>query len=99
MAEELDFQSRTEPPTPRRREEAYEQGKFAFSAELNSSIVLFVGIGSLALFAHFAGGGLLQQTRGSLTYLPRDLPIELVRNGFTDMFIRGLLLAGWLFGV
>src|SRR5262245_36378841 len=98
MAEEADFQSRTEPPTPRRREEAHEQGKFAFSAELTSSVVLFVAIGCLALFAHWPGGGILQITRGSLTWLPRDLPIEIVPNLLGSWFIRGLLIAGLVFG-
>jgi flagellar biosynthetic protein FlhB len=99
MAEELDFQSRTEAPTPRRREEAYEQGKFAFSTELTSSIVLFVGIGGLALFANWSGGGLLHQTRSGLGSMPRDLPMEMVQALFGNLFVRGLFIVGALFGV
>ena len=38
-----DFASRTEAPTPRRREEAREQGQVAFSAELVTGVLLLAG--------------------------------------------------------
>ena len=48
MAEEKpDFQSKTEPPSPRRREQAQEDGQFAHSPDLTSGFVLFLGVAGL----------------------------------------------------
>lgn len=44
MAEDVDQESKTEDPTPRRREEARKQGQVPFSAELVGSLVLLAGI-------------------------------------------------------
>src|SRR5438128_961825 len=47
MADEVDVESKTEDPTPRRREEARRQGQVPFSAELVGSLVLVVGVAGL----------------------------------------------------
>jgi flagellar biosynthesis protein FlhB len=44
VADEVDQESKTEDPTPRRREEARRQGQVPFSAELVGSLVLVVGV-------------------------------------------------------
>ncbi|MDY3551617.1 flagellar biosynthesis protein FlhB [Gemmata sp. JC717] len=44
MAEDVDQESKTEDPTPRRREEARRQGQVPFSAELVGSLVLVAGV-------------------------------------------------------
>ncbi|HEV3439236.1 MAG TPA: flagellar biosynthesis protein FlhB [Gemmata sp.] len=44
MAEEVDKESKTEDPTPRRREEARRQGQVPFSSELVGSAVLLAGV-------------------------------------------------------
>jgi flagellar biosynthetic protein FlhB len=44
MAEDVDQESKTEEPTPRRREEARRQGQVPFSAELVGSLVLLAGV-------------------------------------------------------
>lgn len=44
MAEEVDQESKTEDPTPRRREEARRQGQAPFSAELVGSLVTLAGV-------------------------------------------------------
>lgn len=44
MAEEVDQESKTEDPTPRRREEARRQGQVPFSAELVGSLVVLAGV-------------------------------------------------------
>jgi flagellar biosynthetic protein FlhB len=44
VAEEVDRESKTEDPTPRRREEARRQGQVPFSTELVGSLVLLAGI-------------------------------------------------------
>ena len=50
MAEEVDQESKTEDPSPRRREEARRQGQVPFSAEAVGSLVLLVGVIGLANF-------------------------------------------------
>lgn len=44
MADDVDQESKTEDPTPRRREEARRQGQVPFSAELVGSLVLLAGV-------------------------------------------------------
>lgn len=44
MAEEVDDESKTEDPTPRRREEARRQGQVPFSAELVGALVVLAGV-------------------------------------------------------
>lgn len=44
MAEEVDEESKTEDPTPRRREEARRQGQVPFSAELVGALVVLAGV-------------------------------------------------------
>jgi flagellar biosynthetic protein FlhB len=102
MAEEneVDFESRTEPPSPRRRERAQEEGQFAFSAELNSGIVLFIGMGGLLWLAHALGGGLLAQTRLDLAGLPfSELTAADVQQLCAGKFGQALAIAGSLIGV
>jgi flagellar biosynthetic protein FlhB len=100
MAEEMDFQTRTEPPSPRRRERAYEEGQFALSAELTSGVVLFAGVAGLLWLAHALGGGLLSQTRGDLLQLPySDLSPGDVQRLFIAKFFQALSIAGILIGV
>src|SRR5437660_11628081 len=99
MAENQDLESRTEAPTPRRREEAHEQGQFAISAELTAGVVVFVGVGALAMFAHTLGDGFLADTRAGLTTMAtHDLPVELVQDMLGGMFGSGLAIAGFLLG-
>lgn len=50
MAEEVDQESKTEDPTPRRREEARRQGQVPYSAELVGSLVLVAGVLGLRYF-------------------------------------------------
>lgn len=50
MAEEVDEESKTEDPTPRRREEARRQGRVPFSTEAVGSLVLLAGVVGLANF-------------------------------------------------
>ncbi len=50
-ADDFDQEAKTEEATPRRREQAAEEGQFAVSAELTSGIMVFVGVGTLALLA------------------------------------------------
>ncbi len=99
MAEEQDFESKTEAPSPRRREEAHEQGQFAYSPELTSGISLFFGVGALAILAHTLGGGLLAQMRADLAVPPpQELALETVQHLLDGAFARALTLVGVLLG-
>jgi flagellar biosynthetic protein FlhB len=100
MAEDFDFQSRTEPPSPRRRERAHEEGRFAVSAELSTGLVLFVGVGALYLLARLLGGGLLAQTRFDLLNLTyTDLTTGAVQRLFVAKFWQALCIAGLVLGL
>jgi flagellar biosynthesis protein FlhB len=99
-AEELDQQSKTEPPSPRKREQAHEQGRFAHSTDLVSGLVLFVGVTGLLYLAHELGGGLLSQTRVDLRHLPwSNLSIEDVQHLFASKFVQVMYIAGMLIGL
>ena len=100
MADDIDLQSKTEPPSPRRREQAAEEGQFAFSPELNTGVVLFVGIAGLFALAHTLGGGLLAQTRSDLALLPpAELTTGAVQHLFLAKFNQALACAGMLIGL
>src|SRR2546430_804354 len=97
MADDIDFQSKTEPPSPRRRERAQEEGQFAFSPELTTGVVLFAGALGLFLLARTLGGGLLAQTRSDLALLPfSDLTAQEVQQLFVAKFCQALAIAGAL---
>lgn len=61
MAEEAEKDERTEPATPRRRQEAREKGQVPLSTELIAALTLLAGFGALAL-----GGGRLAVSIGGL---------------------------------
>jgi flagellar biosynthetic protein FlhB len=97
---DIDFESKTEAPTPRRREQAAEEGRFAFSTELTTGFVLFSGMAGLFFFGPRLGDDLLNQTRmGLIDIGQRDLSQELVGHIFTSMFARLLAIAGMLVGL
>lgn len=75
MADEvLDPESRTEEPTPRRREEARRQGLVPFSAELTAAVVLLGGLIGLSYLGPSIGSGLLALLRQELYHLRRLEP-------------------------
>ena len=97
MAEEMDFQSRTEPPSPRRRERAEEEGQFALSGELTTGFVLFAGTLGLYFLARTLGGGLLDQIRLDLGALPfAELAPGFVQNLFIVKTFQAIAVAGSL---
>src|SRR5947207_2653358 len=100
MADDIDFQSRTEPPSPRRRERAEEEGQFALSPELTTGVVLFAGALGLLLLTRTLGGGLLAQTRADLALLPfSDLTPGEVQRLFITKCCQALAIAGALLGL
>jgi len=65
MAEETSFQERTEPATPRRRRKAKEKGQVARSTEINSLLILLLGICIL----RFVGYPIFQKSCSLFKYL------------------------------
>lgn len=97
MAEEiLDAESRTEEPTPRRREEARRQGLVPFSAELTGNLVLLGGILGLRYLGPAIGDGLLGIIRYDLRWPAIEEPWDesVAQALLMRTFIRalGLLL-------
>jgi flagellar biosynthetic protein FlhB len=73
MAEE-DFEGRTEEPTPRRREQAREEGRIARSTEVIAASVLLAGVATLSQ----SGGSMLSTLR------------EVMRRGLFDLSANDL---------
>src|SRR5207302_11087555 len=97
MAE--DFESRTEPATPHRREEARKQGQVAFSAELAAALVLLAGIGLLALLGHRLGREMVDAARTDLPApCPRELGSDEAKELLSRQFDRWLSLLGLFLG-
>src|SRR5690606_35732690 len=59
---QLFAQERTEPATPKRREEARRKGQVARTAELGTALVLLAGFGVLSFWAARAGATLVNMT-------------------------------------
>ena len=77
MADEVDEESKTEDPTPRRREEARRQGQVPFSAELVGSLVLLAGIIGLSNLGPNLGATMQNVFRHELRlHVPRDFGSE-----------------------
>ena len=70
MADEVDPESKTEDPTPRRREEARRQGQVPFSAEAVGSLVTLAGVLGLLYLGPAVGGTMLDVFRHDLGRLP-----------------------------
>jgi flagellar biosynthetic protein FlhB len=97
MAE--DIESRTEAATPRRREEAREQGQVAFSTDLVSGVLLVAAMGVLCLGASRLGLGLLTETRlGILAAASRDLTVPRVQSLLAQLVSQCAQCTGPLLG-
>jgi flagellar biosynthesis protein FlhB len=90
-----DFQPKTEQPTPRRREEAREQGRVTYSNELTGGLLLVVAAMMLALGAPFLGQRMLTEVRIDFGELAvRDATIEEMYQLLTDTLSRTLEIVG-----
>jgi len=85
MADDVDPESKTEDPTPRRREEARKQGQLPFSSELVGSVVLLAGVIGLNYFGRELGQTLLAVFREDLPQLFRP---EFTPNHVQELFVR-----------
>jgi flagellar biosynthesis protein FlhB len=99
MAEELG-QSRTEAPTPRRREEARDEGQVALSPDLSTGLILLAGLAVMAVAAQSFASGLLTYVRADLLHSwVADFTPEEVQRLFVTQFGRGLTLIGSTLGL
>ncbi|MBX9578682.1 MAG: flagellar biosynthesis protein FlhB, partial [Gemmataceae bacterium] len=85
MADEVDQESKTEDPTPRRREEARRQGQVPFSAELVGSLVTLAGVVGLIEVGPDVGATMLDVFRHDL---PRLLHPEFGPAEARELFAR-----------
>jgi flagellar biosynthetic protein FlhB len=100
MALEEDLgQSRSEPATPRRREQAREEGRLAYSADLTSGILLLAALGALLWLGPSIANGLRNVVRHDLLNCrATDFSPEQVQDLFAAMFNRGVEIIGVLLG-
>ena len=80
MAEES-IGDRTEPATPRKREEARRRGQVARSADLSAAAVLLAGVAAVEIFGSGLAGGLVSSVSGALGNLPSEEGDAMARFG------------------
>ncbi len=99
MAEESDLE-KTEPPSPRRLEQAREEGQVPQSRELSTFLVLIVGVSSMWLFGGWMSQRLLDMLRRGFRF-ERELAFDtaLMLQGFDELFTHTLITLVPLFGV
>lgn len=85
------FQEKTEQATPRKRREAREEGNVAQSTEVNSAIVLLVGIVGLKFLASYYLNGLYFISQFVFTRLS---VIEITTSNATDYLTQGVKFLG-----
>jgi flagellar biosynthetic protein FlhB len=99
MAEDFGH-SRTEAPTPRRREEVRAQGRVVVSMELAAGLLLLAAVGVLWFGAHGMGTDLMEAVRyGILRSCVRDLDPHQARDLLAGFLMKGLQLLEVLFGL
>lgn len=91
MAEER-YDERTEPATPRRREEARERGHVARSADLSSAVILLAAVLALQFFGKRLVDGLFGATTAVLEHMAEvDGSAQNLLLHFGGAFMAGLL--------
>lgn len=99
MAEDLGH-SRTEAPTPRRREEARSQGRVGVSMELTAGALLLVVVTALGFVSRTLGASLLETVRSGMRHQALlELGPAQTRELLTRFLNRGMQLLGVLFGL
>jgi flagellar biosynthetic protein FlhB len=98
--EDVDEESKTEDPSPRRREEARKRGSVPFSTELVGAAVLLAAVVGLMSFGRSIGDGVLDIVRTELVRAAqREITPAAVQERFTRLAVRAVaVLAPW-FGV
>lgn len=94
MPEEAEGQIKSEQPTQRRRERSREQGRVAYSTELNSGVVLLVGIVAMWLGGEWVGRSALRDMYGFLLHQRTAASMEAARTDLTVLLGHGLEMVG-----
>lgn len=93
-------QDRTEPASPRRREEARKQGQVAFSPDFVGSALLLGGVLGLTWFGPSMANQLSILTEESFRRpLPIDLDVADAATLLTRLFVRWVILIGPILGL
>lgn len=98
MAEEQ-AQIKSEQPTVRRREETRQQGRVAFSNELNSGLLLMCGTLAVWATGNSIGHGLLESLKSQIRGLHGGYGILDVQNSLIAAMGSGLAIVGVVLGV
>lgn len=100
MADESDLE-KTESPSPRRLEQAREDGNAPHSRELGTFAVLFAAVSGLALFGQPMADGLKALLRAGLLFDRRllDQPELMMQQSVENALSSLMLLSPWLMGV
>lgn len=85
-------------PSQRRRDDARAQGQFAYSPELNSSLLLFAGAFGLWWGGLTLAQGLSHDFRSHVLAARVEMSVDEAQSLFVELFGRGLQLAGALMG-
>jgi flagellar biosynthesis protein FlhB len=85
---------RTEQPTERRRDEAREQGQFAFSSELANSLVLLTGALAVTWGGESLVSGLFDGLREQFDHLPIEMSVHEASDLLLRVAARGLEIVG-----
>lgn len=95
-----DFGQKTEAATPRRREEAREQGRVAISTDLAAGALMLAAIGVLWFASPSIGANLLESVRqGMLRCHAPELGPERTREVLMGFLTRGLHITGAMLGL
>ena len=81
------FEEKTEPATPRRRQEARERGHVARSTDLNSAVILLAAIIALNFFGKSLAEGMLITSNYIFEHLGT---IDIDRNNISGFFYSGM---------
>lgn len=99
MAEDVDPESKTEDPSPRRREEARKQGQIPFSTELVGAAVLLAAIVGLIYFGGDIGRTMLDIVRTDLREVrTTDLTPEGAQELVSRVTVKALMAMAPFFG-
>lgn len=89
MAEEQgsQFQEKTEPATPKKKEDSRKKGKVAKSIDLNSAVILLFGL----FILYFSGSAIVEQiATTSKSLFASSGSINLTANNFHKIFVESL---------
>ncbi len=89
MAEEQgsQFQEKTEPATPKKKEDSRKKGKVAKSIDLNSAVILLFGL----FILYFSGSGIVEQIASTSRALFATAgSINLTANNFHKLFVESI---------